>query len=220
MGGAILPIALNALSTRMKRKAKMVRKFSNAQYSLRRGLVVSFVVATALLVLSSAAFACTVFRGALQLSVTSGGTGTVTAVAKGSNESMVHCTDPQAGTQAELAGSSVAGTIDVTITPATCSSGSASTLKEDIYTVAWTSEWANDCMTVGGAGVQLGTISVDAGGYSLDASGNRGAVNFPIPAVATDQAGIGNEHAAVCVTSTTQTALDIQQGNKAPVLVI
>lgn len=89
----------------------------------RKGVVFTFTAVAAVLAISSAAFACTVYRGKMTVQG-SGGTGTTYAI--GNNSGMAYCSNTPAaktGNGAEVPNATPGGTITVTVAPVSICKG-------------------------------------------------------------------------------------------------
>lgn len=186
--------------------------------SVRGSLSFGFLVAAGLMVLSSAAFACTVYRGTMTVTSSGGGTST----AEGSDTGMFYCPnkDPRLvahnGQASEVAEHDDANGLlaPVTITVAPGTSCNSSQLAPGNYTVSWNSDFAVDCMAQVGGFPQY----IDPKPFVVKgdpASGTSDPQSYNLPALGTGQPG---GYAGVCLTSTTQSG--VIQGNKAPLRII
>jgi hypothetical protein len=200
----------------------------------RRKLMVGFAIAAGVLTLSSTAFACTIWKGRLTVSVASGGSGTVTGW--GANLGMQHCpTMPWQGTAQVHAGSNgptppahASGSVNVTVAPTTSTEVGicASKLKAGTHDINFLNtglgdfvgtgparEWVHDCMTGGHPKTfKIGSITVDSNGNGaasnvvIDKPGRTGTNEIQ------DWPGM---ESAICVSTT-----DAAEGMQNPIIVI
>lgn len=204
--------------------------------------MVGFGVVAAVMTLSSAAFACTVWKGKMTVTVVKTGNGDPNPTAPnntvqgwGANIGMNHCpTSPWVGTQRVHAGGNghTSGSIQVAVQTTigdpnvalTCRSKlSAGTLDVRFINTGFgdflgtepAREWHNDCMTGGHrAGFKIGAISV-----GTDGAGATGEllINKPAnhPAGQGEIADLPGTESAVCVSTTNAT-----EGMQVPITVI
>lgn len=200
----------------------------------RRGIVAGFAAAGAVIVLSSAAFACTVWKG--KAAVTNVTTGAGTAVAHGKNTGMEHCRwSPVGQTTAEIG-----ETVNVAVSPhngANVGPGGikvgpcpASQLSNGWYDIrfvagpAFTGDltdpvtasgsyrnWLLDCMN-GSVGTTLGELQVVGG------SGNANVtLNWPVP-----YHNAPTDESAICVSGPGPNPNQNQgaaEGNQVPITI-
>lgn len=166
----------------------------------RRGLLFGFTVVAAVLALTSAAWACTVFKGKLTLQ---GNASTSTVTATGNNSGMGFCSITNSYAYSNGSG----GSVKVTVGPAssTCgghklpATGSETNLAYKVTYVDYgfyNSSLNRDCMYNGGHSTRivLGDITVDS-------NGNGGGGWYSIPGSHPAQNGSPYE-AGVCVSDT------------------
>lgn len=173
-----------------------------------------------MLMLSSAAFACTTFKGTMTVTgnattgrtLTNPGAGTSTAVGN-PNAGMAYCTLTP-GATAKATGGTV--TVGVVATTGTCASGLVNGTVYDINYVNGRAfydppnpnspyGWQIDCMSPIGAGqVKLGQQTAASGGIPT--------ATYNLPNGSTNAA---NEDSAVCVSDSTGNI-----GNQAPVQIV
>ena len=163
-------------------------------------MLFGFALIATVLSLSSAAFACTVYKGKLTLQ---GDQSTSTVTAVGNNSNMGYCSISNSYAYAN----DVSGRVKVTVAPAsTCLvNGSnklpatTSTLKYAVTYISYAfnnSSMVKDCMAVGG---DAGTTKI--GDITIDSNGNGGGVWYNLPSPLPIQNGSPYE-AGVCVSDT------------------
>lgn len=169
----------------------------------RKLLLFGFTATSALLLVASAAFACTVFRGTMTATPQGAGSGSSTAVGDGGD--MTYCSS-SFGASIPLTGDEVL----VEVGSPTC--GDPVDLEDGIYTVNYAADGASDCMTVvlGGVGSPVG-IGVPIG--TLEVSGGSGSTTVTVPGLSKSALNT----VSLCVTSTTAS---LPQGNQVTIHVI
>ncbi len=183
----------------------------------RKGLTFGTMVVAGVMVLASAAFACTTFKGTMTVTGNSQTPGTSTAVGK--NSSMSHCSVTPG------ANATSGGSVTISSTATNLSGCASSTLNANtVYDVNFVGgkafgkpnpgptavyQWLIDCMSPPGGSVKnLGTATTDP-------SGNVAATTYSLtPAGSLTNNNLG-EDSAVCLSTPSG-----GNGNQAPVHIV
>lgn len=207
-------------------------------------LLVPFVTIAIVLALSSVAYACTAFRGVLELTgnkTPQTWTGAPTSETIGRNNGgMAHCDGSPTGYARATADD---GWVDVLVRPTLSGDdchGSTNKLSEDtdsnaydvnfLNDAAFTGEsllsyrnWLIDCMDEDGSSViNLGDIKIDSAGYSLQSDGTtRGAMRYNLPdGLTANTMGTNDkpvDESAVCVSGPNG---GNAEGNQGPITIV
>lgn len=169
--------------------------------NIRRRLVFAASTVAVTLLLASAAFACTIFKGTMKVTAPNGSS--VTAV--GNNSGMAHCS--VSGTATVPTGNA---TLNIQISPTV--GACASQLSNGTYDIFWlnaeaytkvpTRRYVIDCMG-SPPGTKVGTVTVTSGSGSANVNVNSLVANSPVG------------ESAVCVSDN-----GAFTGNQAPVTVL
>lgn len=204
-----------------------------------RKFILVFLSAATVLALASSAYACTAFRGVLELTGNKSGAwpGSPTSKTIGANNGgMAHCNGSPTG---YARATQTSGLVDVLVRPTVSGDGchsSTNKLAGGTYDVNYVNgaafsgdvpgsyrNYLIDCMSEDGTTVKnLGVLTIDSAGYSLKADGTRGAQNYPLGNSATTNNvdPVTNkplDESAICVAGPNQ---GISQGNQGPVAIV
>lgn len=193
----------------------------------RRGLVGTFTALGAVLTLSSAAFACTVWKGKLSVTGNADSYAT-TATAHGKNTGMEHCAKSPIGSAKALA---TAGAVKIAIAPhdgsavngAACPAGQLADGWYDVRYLngaAFTTDqpgsyrnWLLDCMN-GSVGVEVSEVQVVSGTVALTSAINLGTSSYK---------NLPTDESAICVSGPgpSQNANQgASEGNQVPLTIV
>lgn len=161
----------------------------------RKSLVIMAGITATILLATSAAFACTIFRGKMTVK---GDAAATSVAAIGDGFGMGHC-QPTGNPTGSASVSRIGGSVDVSVSPQDCGVYDG-TLPDGNYTVNYFPTYPafalTDCMNpigqAGGMGVQMiGTLTVTSGSGSTTAS---------LPAYA----AVPGSQSTICLTSTSE----------------
>lgn len=180
---------------------------------MKKGTMFIFLVIAAATAVSSAAFACTVYRGIFTVQGLDGSPLPTPVSATGNNVNMNYCggaVPSRAQLQGDPATAETTSRIRVTVAPST---GTCQSQLNNLVIISWAPDAGMDCMSpnrVPGAGTPIGEIQLNNGSGTGDFVIPRVGQTSPSGSVLGTRPLDGN--AGVCVTEATGIG-----GNKVPV---
>lgn len=189
----------------------------------KKTMLVPFTIAAAVLLLASAAYACTVWAGKFTVWGDVAGPVSATGQPTGCNSAG----NPTGGMNQVVDGGSAktaspVGEVRVMAEPAgTLPAGCVNKLPAGVYDINWYggrgysnhTTWSRHCMSpLMGLRERVGEVRVDSDGYSLKADGSRGDSRFPL---VSPFRNIPPEEGAVCISDPLG-----GYGNQAPMAVV
>lgn len=180
----------------------------------RRAMVVATLVVAVMLGVSSAAWACTVWKGKFTVwGVSAGSTGTVSAV--GSETGMTYCNNTTTGRADVGPVGGVARQIKLSLAVSPCGTKTDGKLPDGLYTVNYLADGGADCMNVAPIGEFMLAGGTTFGNGTAD--GSEGP--FTITGGSNPEGGVTSTSlggwASVCVNSVTTIF-----GNQVPIFLL